>query len=64
MSAPCNCPKCGSNRISGPTYKRSPWGGEGLHYRCLNCGWATSTPTLDSRSQDYSSALKSREPHP
>lgn len=41
------CPKCGSWRISGPTYDPGCGFGERLRYRCSQCGYSETTPTLD-----------------
>ena len=42
-----HCPKCGSYRISGPFYERNRDGYDALRYRCDNCGYSQTTPTLD-----------------
>ena len=43
-----NCPKCGNCRILGPSYTKDALG-ERLTYRCLQCGYATTTPTNDAQ---------------
>lgn len=39
------CKKCGSNRISGPSYDRN---GDRLNYRCLRCGYSWDGPCNDA----------------
>src|SRR3990167_2691575 len=40
------CPKCGSARIAGPTYKRDMWGAEFLVYACLTCHYSRPEPIM------------------
>ena len=44
-----SCPKCGSTRISGPSYVRNGYGAERLNYHCDRCGFRDSTPCNDAR---------------
>ena len=44
------CPKCGSARIAGPTYKRDMWGAEFLVYACLTCHYSRPEPIMEKPS--------------
>lgn len=41
------CPKCGSWRIAGPSYRKDEQG-ERLQYQCVKCGYTESGLTLDA----------------
>jgi len=47
-----SCPKCGSWRISGPTYDTTAWGDEVLRYHCARCGYSETRPTLDRKRDE------------
>ena len=42
------CPKCNSRDIAGPRYVRE-YGAEMLKYRCVVCGYDSTTQTADAR---------------
>lgn len=45
------CPKCLSLKIVGPFYSHEH-GVERLNYRCIRCGYWSSTPTADDARVD------------
>lgn len=44
------CPKCNSFNIHGPTYFQNVYV-ENLSYRCMRCGYTSSKPCADHKSQ-------------
>ena len=45
-----SCPKCGSCRIAGPTYRsREGFRKECLLYTCMECGYVQREQTLEQR---------------
>ena len=53
-----SCPKCGSFRISGPTYRgrTHDYLREALVYRCETCGYSERRPTRDAEDEERSFA--------
>lgn len=45
------CPKCSRSEISGPHYEACA-GVEKLRYRCVTCGYTTTTPTHDTEEHN------------
>lgn len=56
-----SCPKCGSNRVMGPWFKKVNYNREVLRYKCGRCGYEKDEPCLDAEQVTCRQAVLDKE---